>query len=302
MIAAWKETANWWNAIWFTPKPPESLWKVRIACGLIATIHFLALLVFGSEWLGPNGWLNVEAGRFLIGDGVDGTGSLYRWSILYWFPHALSLVVGVGLLASIATAAGLGARVSPLLAWFCMSTVHHRVPILTTIYEPLLVAMLAYLAIDPGRLTWTIRPGLASGQARISINIVLQLIRCHLWIWIAFSLSSMLAFPIWWNGEAGWLLTQEKRGWLYLNEGWQWIGQLITHALIATQAALLFCMIQAMCDWMSRWFLYFFLLSVLLLLGDWMYASVLFAASLAVWPLHLSHRNTLPKSQNASTK
>jgi hypothetical protein len=302
MIAACKETVNWWNATWFTPKPPESLWQVRLACGLIATLHFLAFLIFGSEWLGPNGWLNVEAGRFLIGEGVDGTGSLYRWSILYWFPQALSMVVGVGLFASIATAAGLGARVSPFLAWFCMSTVHHRAPILTTIHEPLLVAMLAYLTIDPGRLTWTIRPGLASGQARISVNIVLQLIRCHLWIWIAFSLSSMLAIPIWWNGEAGWLLIQENRGWLHLTEGWQWFAQLLTHAVIAMQAALLFCMIQPMCNWIGRWILYLFLLSVLLLLGDWMYASVLFAASLAVWPVHLSHRNSLTKSQNASNK
>ncbi len=296
MTVAWKETAIWWNSVWFTPKNPESLSMVRIACGLIATSHFLGLMVYGSDWIGPNGWLNVEAGRFLIGDGVDGTGSVYRWSILYWFPQTLSMVVGVGMFASIATAAGLGARISPLLAWFCMSTVHHRAPLLTTVYEPLLVAMLAYLTIDPGRLAWTIRPGLVGGQARISVNIVLQLIRCHFWFWIAFSLSSMLANPIWWNGEAGWLLIQQKRGWLQLPEAWKWIAQLMTHMVIATQAVVLYCMIQNACNWLGRWIVYLFIFGMLLLLGDWMYASVLFAASLAIWPIRLSNQNSLSKS------
>lgn len=268
---------------------------VRIACGLIATTHFLILLVCGSDWIGPNGWLNVEAGRFLIGDGMVGTGSIYRWSILYWFPNALAMVIGLGLFASIATTAGLGARVSPLLAWFCMGTMQHRAPLLTSLHEPLLVAMLAYLTIDPGRLAWTIRPGLSSGQNRISVNFVSQLIRCHFWFWLAFSLSNMLANPIWWNGEAAWLLIQQKRTLLHLPEDWKWFAQLLTHVVVAAQAAVLFCMIQPTCNWLGRWILYLFLLCVLLLLGDWMYASVLFATSLAVWPVHLSHRNPNPK-------
>ncbi len=302
MMSRCKETLDWWNGVWFTPKSPELLSMVRIACGMIAALHFALLLINGSEWFGMHGWFNTDAGRYLIGDGVEGTGSLYRWSILFWFPHSIPIVAGVGLIASTATMAGIGARVSPLLAWFCLSTFHHRSPLLTMVYEPLLVAILAYLIIDPGRLVWTFRPGLASGQARVSVCIATQLIYCHLWIWIAFSLCSMLANPIWWNGDAGWLLIQQGRGWLRLSADRQWLGQLLTHSVIGIQVAILFCMTQSACNWLGRWMLYLFALSVLLLLADWMYASVLLAASLAVWPVPMSRPNTQSKQNNASNK
>jgi len=297
MIARWTDMANWWEAIWFKPKAPETICAVRIATGVIAAIHFLTMMFQGPEWVGPNGWLNVEAGRFLIGNAVLGTGSFYRWSILYVFPSLLPMVAGVGLMASLAMTAGIGARLSPFSAWICLTTFHHRAPLLTLVYEPLVAALLAYLTIDPGRLSWTIRPGLASGQERIGVNIVTQLIRCHLWIWIAFSLSSMLAFPVWWNGEAGWLLIQQERGWLHLPNSWQWVGQALTHTVIATQATILFCMLQSAIPLLGRWMLYLFILAMLLLLGDWMYASVLFAASLAVWPVELNHRFTQLKQK-----
>ncbi len=295
MISSWNETVKCWNTIWFTARAPEALSETRIATGIISAVHFIALLIQGTEWIGPHGWLNVDAGRYLIGDAVEGTGSFYRWSILYWFPNAVQIVAAIGLFASITTMAGIGARLSPFLAWFCLSTFHHRAPMLTMIHEPLIVALMAYLTIDPGRLSWTVRPGLASGQARIGVNVVLQLIRCHLWIWIAFSLTSMLANTIWWNGEAGWYLIQQSRGWLHLANDWQWLGQVLTHLVIATQAALLVCMIHFNCERLGKWSLYLFLLTVLLLIGDWMYASVLFAASLAVWPIPLSHRTFLSK-------
>ncbi len=299
MISSWDETAKGWNTVWFTPRAPEALSETRIATGIIAAVHFIALLIHATEWIGPNGWLNVDAGRYLIGDAVEGTGSFYRWSILYWFPDAVQIVATIGLFASITTIAGIGARLSPFLAWFCLSTFQHRAPMLTLIHEPLIVALLAYLTIDPGRLSWTVRPGLASGQARIGVNVVLQLIRCHLWIWIAFSLSSMLANAIWWNGEAGWFLIQQSRGWLRLEDDWQWLGQLLTHLVIVAQAAVLLGMIHSASNMLGKWCLYLFILMVLLLIGDWMYASVLFAASLAAWPVHLSDRTSLWKQPNA---
>ena len=302
MMSSWQGTVHKWNEFWFRPKSPETISLVRIACGLIAAIHFAVLLTNGPEWIGPLGWLNIDAGRYLIGDGVEGTGSHFRWSILYLIPSAVPMVAGVGLLASIAMLTGIGARISPFLAWICLTTFHQRAPLLTLVYEPLLVAILAYLTIDPGRLLWTFRPGLASGQSRVSVNIATLLIQCHLWIWIAFSLLSMLANSSWWNGDAGWLLIQQGHGWLHLSNDWQWLGQLLTHCIIASQAAVLFCMLQSDCRWMGRWMLFFFAFNVLLLLGDWMYASVLLAASLAVWPVHLSRQNTLPKNNDASNK
>ena len=105
----------------------------------------------------------------------------------------------------------------------------------------------------------------------------------------------MLASPLWWNGEAGWLLIQQGKGWLHLSQGWEWLGQLLTHLTIAVQIAILSCMLRR--DWnrYGRWMLYLFVASMLLLLGDWMYASVLLAASLALPSNHfLSEPNYGP--------
>jgi hypothetical protein len=192
-----------WMDFWFLPRDPHSLSTVRVGAGLVAILHFVALLMEGQDWLGPMGWLDVDSSRYLIGDDVDGTGSRYRWSLLYRYPECVNWVVGLGIFASAAAVAGIGSRIAPLTVWFCLCTFHHRAPLVTLVYEPLLVATMAYLTIDTGRTAWTLRPGFTSGKERVSVNIAVQLLFCHLLIWIAFSLSSMLANPVWWNGEAG---------------------------------------------------------------------------------------------------
>ena len=298
MISNWKAATKGWDDHWFIPKAPESLALTRVICGLVATLHFASWALDGSQWFGRNGWLNVDAGRFLIGEDVEGTGSFYRWSILYWFPDSIGMVAGVGLLASLSLIAGIGSRLSPFIVWLCLCTFQHRAPLLALIYEPLLVAFTAYLTMDPGRLAW-FRPGLASGASRVSVNIVAQLIQCHLWIWIAFSLSSMLSQRVWWNGDACGLLIEQGRGWLTLSDGWRWIGQLMTHGIIASQAAVLFCMHSNSSRWLGRWMLTLFIASVLLLLNDWMYASMLVAAGLIAWPVPFPPRFFEPKHENA---
>jgi len=294
MNSQWQATAKAWSEFWFVPRDPSLISSIRVGAGLMAILHFVTLLYDGSNWLGPIGWLNVDAGRFLIGDEVDGTGSIYRWSLLYWYPNCVSWIAGIGILASAATVAGIGSRLSPFAVWFCMCTFHHRAPLITMLHEPMLVALMAYLSIDPGRTQWTLRPGFSSGKARISVNIAQQLIVCHFWIWIAFSLFSMLANSLWWNGEAGWLLMQQARGWVQLTDGWQSLGQLLTHLVIATQAASLFCMTQANFHWLGRWMVYGFLAAVLLLLADWMYAAVLLVASFAHWPIPIPNQKSIP--------
>jgi hypothetical protein len=293
MSSKWKESLFEWNAFWFTAREPIQISIVRIAIGILTWIVFWQYLMSGTDLVGSSGWFNPEAGQYLIGDGVEGTGSLFRWSPLYPMPSLSPWVAAFGLLASLAMTLGLGARLAPLIAWLALGVFHHRAPVLTLLAEPLLLSALAYLIIEPGRLEWTIKPGLSSGVDRVSANLSIQLIRCHLWIWIAFSLSSMLAQPEWWNGEAGWLLIEARHGWLRLPEGWQSVGQFMTHFVVAVQMALLASMLSSNCLWMGRWLLYLFASSILLLLGDWMYASTLLAMSLAVWPINLS----LPKEK-----
>jgi hypothetical protein len=283
-----------WQQFWFSPRTPTWISALRVAIGLLTTLQFIHYYFIAMNWFGATGWFNPDVGRYLIGDGVDDTGSIYRWSLLFAFPNWNSIVAGIGTLAGIAMMAGMGSRASPLLAWLALAMFHHRAPFLVSVHEPLLSAMLAYLVVDPGKLDWSIRPGFQSGPARLSSNIALQLIRCHFGIWVAFSLASMLASPLWWNGEAAWLLMQSGQGWLTLQDGWQFVGQAFTHVVIAAQVAILVTLLLGNLRWLGRWFLYVFLACILFLLGDWMYAAILMTAGLSVWPIELPKRGNKP--------
>ena len=236
------------------------------------------------DWYGPAGWFGPNTGRYFIGEGISGTGSAFRWSMLYSYPALVHAVSIIGIFASLAMLLGLGSRLSPLIAWGAMGMFHHRAPFLTLLHEPLLNASLVYLMIEPGRRTWTVRPGLASGTDRVSANIPIRLIMIHLWIWMAFSLASMLANDIWWTGEAGSLLIQTNGGSRVFPAEWPILSQFLAHFIITLQIAFLACMLQPTWRWMSRWLIYLFALCILLLLVDWMYAATLLAMSFAPWP------------------
>lgn len=290
MIASWKRSVESWNGFWFTKQNPELVARVRIVICVLVAIQFLIYMITGSSWFGAQGWLDVETGRYLIGDGIDGTGSTYRWSLLYRFPGATMGVAFLGFLASVFCAAGVGARVAPAIAWCALAMFHHRAPMLITLSEPLMSAFLVYLVIEPGRLVWNGIGGLASGPDRVSANIALRLMQCHFGLWMAFSMFSMLGNPAWWNGEAGWGLIEHRQGLLALGDGWQSLGQFLTHFVVGLQIAILACLLLENWRWMGRWILYVFVLCMLLLMGDWMYAAVLLAASLTIWPVRFDFK------------
>jgi hypothetical protein len=274
-----------WDEFWFLATSPFPLAMIRILIGVLACFQFLQYLVSGADWLGAQGFFDPETGLHFIGEGVEGTGSFYRWSFLYAQPWLASTLAAIGLIASLCLILGLGARIAPCIAWVSLCNFHHRAPLLVAPDDLLLSAALIYLIIDTGRLNWSVRPAIASGEPRVSANVVIRLFQCHFWIWIAFSLASMLSFPVWWNGQAAWILVQDRHGWLGLSNDWESTGLGLTHLVVALQGAILFCMLQPTCHWLGRWMLYAFLLLTLLLTGDWMYAASLLAYSLATWPI-----------------
>ena len=274
-----------WDQFWFCPTSPFPLATIRIAIGLLACVQFLQYLVAGSEWFGRDGLFNPETGLHFIGEGVEGTGSFFRWSILYSYPWLASTIAITGFASSLCLLLGLGSRIAPVIAWIALCNFHHRAPLLMSPHDFLMAAALIYLAIDTGRLQWSFRPAVLSGDPKTSTNLTIRLFQCHFGIWIAFSLASMLSIPVWWNGQAAWVLIRDHHGWFTLPSDWQSLGQGYTHLVVALQAAILFCMLQPTCHWLGRWMLYAFVLCILLLAGDWMYAASLFIYSLAVWPI-----------------
>jgi len=280
-----------WDRFWFEPVSTAWIARVRVAVALVAAIQFFVDSFWVPSWLAGDGWFDLETGRYFIGEGISETGSAYRWSLLFPFPSPTFalLVVAVGWIASIATLLGIGSRLSPLVAWGCLLTIHHRAPWLTTPAEMLIAAGLIYLVIDPGRLAWDWRPKRHDGQQRVSANLAVRCIQFHGLIWLCFSIGSMLQQQVWWNGSAVSILSRHGGGnwgggyWGVI-EGTSWFGQSATVAILASQFVGLVMLPRA--STAALGFLAMVILSGLIVVfhGDWMYALAILAMTSAWLP------------------
>jgi hypothetical protein len=218
---------------------------VRQLFALSIAFQFVSYLLWVPQWLSGDGWLGSQAGRYLIGQGMPDTGSQYRWSILYFLtsPLAGQAVCVIGFLASVLMFLGLGHRIAPILAWACMTMVHHRAPWLTMPSEILMSAGLFYLAIEPGGSLLP-KPSLKGSADRYSVlaNIALRCLQIHWILWVGLSLASMLQQPVWWTGEAIGLLSEQGSGWLGKITRDAGLGQFISLVFLMLHALSLVCL------------------------------------------------------------
>ncbi len=275
-----------WNDFWFAPRACRYLSFARMTISAIALVQLVVYAFRGPSWIGPGGWLNHEASTYLIGQGVAGTGSLYRWSILYVSESATAqmVIATLGGLACLAMLLGMGGRLAPLVAWIAMIQFQHRMPGLLLLHEPLLSSLLAYLIVDPGKCACWLRPGLYDSQDRVSANVASRLIELHLMLWMVWSFSSMLGDAIWWNGQAVGLIGQRAPGWLAINQTDNWLGQLWTHLIVASQGVVLLSWFAPRGRSLRMVALAIFAASACLILGDGMYGALILAASLPSMP------------------
>jgi hypothetical protein len=273
-----------WSRFWFHRQAGAHIAPFRIFIAGIAMAQFAYYAFNGSAWFGPSGWFSPSTSLHYIGDSVDGTGSVYRWSLLFRYPELSNWFAWLGLLSSVLLAMGIGSRLAPLIAWLCLGMFHHRAPFLIQLHEPLLSACLGYLIIDTGSLTWNRWPTFASGPDRTTVNIALRLAQCQLSIWMLAGVVNMLQFPIWLDGRAVGVLLRDGGGYLSLPNSWGIVGYLATYVIILTQLAIVTCLCKRSWLGIGRGMLIAFSASVLLLLGDWMYAGTLMAMSFVIRP------------------
>jgi hypothetical protein len=311
MMNSMRELARLWNQFWFVPAGAERVALCRIAIGAVASLQFIGYLAFGGEWFGVDGWFDRDAGLYFIGAEVPGTGSEYRWSFLYTAPRLLTLIAGAGLIASIAMLLGIGSRLSPVIAWLALIQFHHRAPLLVATYEPLLSAMLAYMVVDTGRVAWTFKPGWYSGPPRISANLALRLVQCHLWFWIAFSSAHLLSNPAWWNGSAIGALIESGASVFAFEDRSHWLLQAATHCMWILPIVCAIGIVHPDSRSMARIPYHLWLVGIAALWGEVMYAICLFAFGMAIWPIGISDRleqespaqkEALPETQFVSSR
>jgi hypothetical protein len=261
--------------------------RVRQLFALAIALQFVFYLFWVPQWLSGDGWLGSQAGRYLIGQGMPDTGSQYRWSILYWLtsPLAGQAVCVIGFLASVLMFLGIGHRGAPILAWVCMMMVHHRAPWLTMPSEVLMSAGLFYLALEPGASLLLNRSNKESAD-RYSVlaNIGLRCLQIHWLLWVGLSLASMLQQPVWWNGEAIGLLSEQGSGWFGKVSRSAELGQCIGLAFLILHPLSLVCLCNRRFRSLGVLFTILLGMGYILLTGDLLLGLIAGAYALAFVP------------------
>lgn len=282
-----KQLPETWNEFWFSPVTLGTMDRVRQLFGLTIAFQFVSYLFWVPQWLSGDGWLGSQAGRYLIGQGMPDTGSQYRWSILYWLtsPMAGQAVCVIGFLASVLMFLGIGHRSAPILAWACMMMVHHRAPWLTMPSELLMSAALFYLAIEPGASLLLKRSHKESAdRCSVLANIALRCLQIHWVLWVGLSLASMLQQPVWWNGEALGLLSEQGSGWFGKVSRSSELGQCIGLAFLMLHPLSLVCLCNRRFRSLGVIFTILLGMGYILLTGDLLLGLIAGAYALAFVP------------------
>jgi hypothetical protein len=282
-----KQLPETWNEFWFSPVTLGTMDRVRQLFGLTIAFQFVSYLFWVPQWLSGDGWLGSQAGRYLIGQGMPDTGSQYRWSILYWLtsPLAGQAVCVIGFLASVLMFLGIGHRSAPILAWACMMMVHHRAPWLTMPSELFMSAALFYLAIEPGASLLLKRSHKESAdRCSVLANIALRCLQIHWVLWVGLSLASMLQQPVWWNGEALGLLSEQGSGWFGKVSRSSELGQCIGLAFLMLHPLSLLCLCNRRFRSLGVLFTILLGMGYILLTGDLLLGLIAGAYALAFVP------------------
>lgn len=215
---------NAWNEYWFAPTNRSRLNRVRAAVAIVTAVWLASFWSDVSTWFGPSGVLSTTLAAQLLS--FEQIASWQRLSPLWladsqWIYYAWLLA---GIAASLVVAIGIGGRIAvavllALVVGWCNRALWLGGPV-----QPALIAMLAYLCIEPG--TTRTLASLTAGS-RISgepeetswlAGLTLKLITTHAWLLIALMLASQLASVIWWRGEATWWLAAADQSYVLTRE------------------------------------------------------------------------------------
>ena len=197
-----------WDQFWFAPSP-EPKGTLRVLVCLVGAV-WMSLQLFNSDWyFGEQGWMQADLARSLSVATEGGWPARFRVSPL-WATSAAVLfqaVAFLGIVLATLAALGIAARWSLLGLCLCCLGLAQRLTWATGTTEPFLLALLAYLMVDPGAsFVRTQATTVHRVQERWTATLSRRLIQTHLCLLLAAGLASQLSFEVWWNGQAVWWL------------------------------------------------------------------------------------------------
>jgi hypothetical protein len=146
-------------------------------------------------------------------------------------------------------------------------------------------AGLFYLAMEPGASLLQKRSHKESAD-RYSVlaNIALRCLQIHWVLWVGLSLASMLQQPVWWNGEAIGLLSEQGSGWFGKVSRSAELGQCIGLAFLILHALSLVCLCNRRFRSLGVIFTILLGMGYILLTGDLLLGLIAGAYALAFVP------------------
>lgn len=201
-----------WDSFWFMPCNTIGIGYVRVAIGVLAAAYAASWIGNLDQWISDKGRLNASVTRYLIGNNIEGTGSMSRMSWLYLVESKSSIVgyLVLTMILCIVMALGIGGRVVAAFAWILTLGIVHRVPMLQGAGDLLFTGIMGYLVIDTGKTDTWFKIGLDDRTSRWSARLALRLVQMHVVLWLMISFLGHLAEPIWWSGSAPWWLVSSR--------------------------------------------------------------------------------------------
>jgi hypothetical protein len=274
-----REWTHQWNSFWFCPMELRRVAVTRFFVSIAALSLFLFYFLTSNQWYGSYGWFDTSAGLHFAGQGIEGTGASFRWSILYLSPDSGTVIAGIGALACLLAASG---RLAPLgcgVAWVCTTMFQHRAPLLVGICEPLIAASLFYLCLAPSHRI----EERTSAKTAILGNVALRLVQVHFVLWILFSLTTMLSTEGWWTGESVLRLLADGQGLLPRTWAVPLVAEALAHATILLQFGILASIGNPTIRSIGWWIVVAFIAVMLMVISDWLYAITILATSFSIW-------------------
>lgn len=200
-----------WNLFWFAPGRGACLAQARVLLCSLAAVWFLTVLMDAGWWFGETGWNASDVARRLSVATEGEWFSRFRISPLWSTSQVIVFQswAGAGIVLAALCGLGVGGRVVAVALFLSVLGLVQRMTWATGAFEPALVAVLGYLAIDPGEaFVGKSRP---AASPRWSATLTTRLLQVHGWLLVATALASQLANVTWWRGEAAWWLAATGR-------------------------------------------------------------------------------------------
>ncbi len=277
-----------WDQFWFASRPTFDVGIARVAFGILAATYAASWCIDLYDWVDANGILNSSVTRYLIGDQMQGTGSIGRISLLYsfeskWFVQCYLIAT---ILCSLAMAFGIGGRVMVAAVGILTLGIVHRVPMLQGAGDLLFTGIIGYLVIDPGKTKNWWRIGVDDRIERWSSNLAVRLMQCHVLIWLLVSLVSHLAEPMWWSGSAAWWLASAQLSpWYtqaYLSDK-PYLINALSHVFILVHLVTIGLLLKRNGRPLAILAMIFMAMGIWLMAGDWFYSLALVLCTSPFW-------------------